>query len=53
MKKLEILGPGCARCRQTEEEIRKALNSLGLTEKSEYHSLLICRRKSAALLGLF
>jgi small redox-active disulfide protein 2 len=28
--KIEILGPGCARCRVTEENVRKALTELHL-----------------------
>jgi small redox-active disulfide protein 2 len=28
--KIEILGPGCNRCIATEENVRKALESLGL-----------------------
>lgn len=28
--KIEILGPGCARCRATEENVRKALAELHL-----------------------
>ncbi len=28
--KIEVMGPGCARCRATEENVRKALASLGV-----------------------
>jgi len=36
MKKFEILGPGCSRCTQTEQEVRKSLNSLGWIEGEDY-----------------
>lgn len=36
MKKIEILGVGCARCKQTEEEVRKALTGIGWKEGQEY-----------------
>lgn len=28
--KIEIFGPGCARCKQTERIVREALSSLGI-----------------------
>ncbi|HEX9760908.1 MAG TPA: thioredoxin family protein [Candidatus Acidoferrales bacterium] len=28
--KIEILGPGCARCRATEDNVRKAIAELGV-----------------------
>lgn len=30
MKNIKILGPGCVRCRDTEMNVRKALENLGL-----------------------
>ena len=34
--KIEILGPGCARCRATEENVRKALAELTLEAEVEH-----------------
>jgi small redox-active disulfide protein 2 len=34
--KIEILGPGCTRCRATEENVRKALAELGLDAEVEH-----------------
>jgi small redox-active disulfide protein 2 len=34
--KIEILGPGCARCRATEENVRKALAELKLEAEVEH-----------------
>ena len=34
--KIEILGPGCARCRATEENVRKALADLNLEAEVEH-----------------
>jgi len=34
--KIEILGPGCARCRATEEVVRKALAELGVEAHVEH-----------------
>lgn len=34
--KIEILGPGCARCRATEEVVRKALAELKLDARVEH-----------------
>jgi small redox-active disulfide protein 2 len=34
--KIEILGPGCARCRATEENVRKALAELKIEAEVEH-----------------
>ena len=34
--RIEILGPGCARCRATEEVVRKALAELKLDARVEH-----------------
>ena len=34
--RIEILGPGCARCRATEEVVRKALAELGVEAQIEH-----------------
>ncbi len=36
MKKIEILGVGCARCIKTEEIVREAVKDLGLVEGEDY-----------------
>ena len=36
MKKIEILGVGCARCRNAEKEVRKAIEELGWSEGKDY-----------------
>jgi len=36
MKNFEILGPGCARCKKTAEEVRRALSSIGLAEGRDF-----------------
>jgi small redox-active disulfide protein 2 len=36
MKKIEILGVGCAKCTKAEDEVRKAALSLGWTEGEEF-----------------
>ena len=36
MKKIEVLGPGCARCKQTAEVVRRALSSIGLAEGRDF-----------------
>jgi len=36
MKKIEVLGPGCARCKKTTEEVRRALSSIGLAEGRDF-----------------
>ena len=52
MKKFEILGPGCARCKKTEEEVRKALNSLGWRENQDYAVEKIVRPAEIAARGV-
>ena len=34
--RIEILGPGCARCRATEEVVRKALAEVGVEAQIEH-----------------
>jgi len=34
--KIEILGPGCSRCRATEDMVRRALAELNLTAEVEH-----------------
>ena len=36
MKKIEILGVGCPRCKKTEQEVRKVIESLGWKEGQDY-----------------
>lgn len=36
MRKIEILGVGCARCVKTEEIVREAVKDLGLTEGQDF-----------------
>jgi len=36
MKKIEVLGIGCARCEKTEKIIRETVTGLGLTEGKDY-----------------
>lgn len=36
MKKIEILGIGCAKCRKTEEEVRRATETLGWKEDVDF-----------------
>ncbi|MFH1862483.1 MAG: thioredoxin family protein [bacterium] len=36
MKRIEILGIGCARCTKTEQEVRRAVASLGWQEGREF-----------------
>ena len=36
MKKIEVLGVGCARCEKTEKIIREAVSNLGLTEGKDF-----------------
>lgn len=36
MKKIEILGVGCPRCKTTEKEIRRAGEGLGLVEGKDF-----------------
>lgn len=36
MKKIEILGVGCPRCKKTEQEVRKVVESLGWKEGQDY-----------------
>lgn len=36
MKKIEILGIGCPKCKRTEKEVRKAIENLGWTEGEDY-----------------
>ncbi len=36
MKKIEVLGVGCPRCKKTEQEIRRAVESLGWKEGQDY-----------------
>jgi len=31
--KIEVLGPGCARCNRLEKEVKKVLNELGLKDE--------------------
>jgi small redox-active disulfide protein 2 len=39
--KIEILGPGCSRCRATEENVRRALAELGLSAEVEHVTDLV------------
>jgi small redox-active disulfide protein 2 len=39
--KIEILGPGCTRCRATEDNVRKALADLGLEAEVEHVTDLV------------
>lgn len=39
--RIEILGPGCTRCRATEENVRKALAELGLNAEVEHVTDLV------------
>ena len=36
MKTIEILGPGCANCKKTEEAVRKALTDIGWKEGQDF-----------------
>ena len=36
MKKIEILGVGCARCEKTEQVIRRTLQEMNQTEGSDF-----------------
>ena len=36
MKKIEILGVGCPKCKKTEEQIRQSLNGLGMVENRDF-----------------
>jgi small redox-active disulfide protein 2 len=48
--KIEILGPGCARCRATEENVRRALAELQLeAELRHVTDLLEISRRSVML----
>ncbi len=35
MKKVEILGPGCSKCKFVEEEVKKTIEELGADAKVE------------------
>ena len=35
MKKVEILGPGCQKCKFVEEQVKKAIEELGVDAKVE------------------
>jgi small redox-active disulfide protein 2 len=48
--KVEILGPGCARCRATEENVRKALVELGVEAEVEHVTDLLEFAKRGVLL---
>lgn len=37
MKRIEILGVGCARCRKTEQEVRRVVQDLNWIEGEDYH----------------
>ena len=52
--KIEILGPGCARCRATEDNVRKAVAELGLEAEVVHISdlLEISRRRVMLTPGL-
>jgi len=52
MKKIEILGPGCARCKKTEEEIRRALTSIGWQEGHEFVIEKVVRPTEIAARGV-
>jgi len=41
MKKIEILGVDCGRCRKTEQEIRKVLKDLNWKEGEHYQLMKI------------
>lgn len=34
--KIEVLGPGCPKCKATEENVRKALTELGIEAEVEH-----------------
>ena len=36
MKKIEVLGTGCARCKKTEQVVKQALDELGWQQGQEY-----------------
>ncbi|RJP82714.1 MAG: thioredoxin family protein [Candidatus Zixiibacteriota bacterium] len=36
MRKIEILGVGCPNCKKAEEEVRKALTTVGLVEGQDF-----------------
>ncbi|TKJ42151.1 thioredoxin family protein [candidate division LCP-89 bacterium B3_LCP] len=36
MRKIEVLGPGCARCKKTERVVKQTLDELGWQEGQEY-----------------
>jgi small redox-active disulfide protein 2 len=52
--KIEILGPGCARCRATEESVRRALAELQLDAELQHVTdlLEISRRRVMLTPGL-
>jgi small redox-active disulfide protein 2 len=52
--KIEILGPGCARCRATEENVRRALAELQLDAELQHVTdlLEISRRRVMLTPGL-
>lgn len=53
MMKIEILGVGCPRCQKTEEEVRKAAQSLGWGEGSDFTIAKITNPGEIASRGVF
>jgi len=52
MKKIEILGPGCAKCKQTEAVVRKALTTHGWVEEQDYSLEKVVRPTEIAARGV-
>ncbi len=52
MKKIEILGVGCYRCRKAEHIVRKAVEAMGLIENKDFTIEKILDPNQIALKGI-